>query len=337
VFSLLTKYFALPIQAFILVGLLVPNSWSVETEPSAEKILSQLTTAMRTQNYRGVFTYEHGGSLETLELAHAVVDGVEHERYILLNGPEQKLLKDGRRASCESLAGRMVRGATLATSQGNASHFNDYYHLFFKGYDRVAGRRVAVVQLLPKDNQRFGMRLGVDVESGVLLQALIMLPNKVLERMQFVAFDYNPKWQAGELEALSGVSAAELDCGEPETTQNQSDHRVKDTQVWLPAWLPGGFTLSNSRWTEQDGLVHTYTDGLASFSVFVNPDLVPESKGSRIPRGIAQRGAILVVMELRRVGEHFLHITLVGEVPQASAVRVMQSIGVPPVPSQSSG
>lgn len=302
---------------------------AVETEPSAEKILAQLTNAMRKHNYRGVFTYEHGGSLETLDVTHAVIDGVEHERYVQLNGPEQSLALDGRAAACESLGGRMIRGATLATSNGRAVGFNEYYHLYFKGYDRVAGRTVAVVQLLPKDNQRYGMSLGVDVESGVLLKVLIMSAKSVLERMQFVAFEYNPQWSDEELDAFVATPRDSPVCGERAAIMTSKTPTEGENPLteWLPTWVPSGFTLASSQWTELDGLVHTYTDGLSAFSVFANPSLVPENNAAqRIPRGVAQRGATLLLMDLFRFDDTFLHVTLVGELPEASALRILRSI-----------
>jgi len=312
------------------------ETYAVETEPSAEKILARLTYAMRTENYRGVFTYEHGGSLETIDVSHAVVNNIENERYILLNGPTRTLNRDGRTASCESLGGRMVRGAMLATGSGKALHFNEYYHLYYKGYDRVAGRKVAVVQLLPKDNDRYGMSLGVDVESGVLLKVLVVSRSKVLERMQFVAFDHNPEWDSEELESFTSVEP-DQPCVEVATERKSAEAGASaGVDKWMPSWVPVGFTRANSRWTEQDGLVHTYTDGLSSFSVFVNPELVPENEDvQQIPRGMAQRGATLILMDLRRAEEQVVHLSLVGEVPETAAVRILQSISTPlltPVP-----
>ena len=342
----------------------------VETEPSAESVLAKLTSSMRTQSYRGVFTYEHGGSLETLDVTHVVVNGLEYERYLQLNGPEQVLTRVGREAACESLGGRIMRGSTLSSSQGKALHFNEYYHRYFKGYDRVAGRRVAVVQLLPKDNQRYGMSFGVDVESGVLLKALVMSRTKVLERMQFVAFEYQPLLDQGELDVLvsggrakasppatqgclqsglTGGASATVPSGSvkfpssggdgyAQPVEHRADAPVAQTQQdalatvlpgdWQPGWVPIGFTLASSRVTEKDGVVHTYTDGLAAFSLFVNADIIESQQQAkaRIPRGVAQRGATLVLMDVRRIGQAFVHITIVGEIPENSAAAVMQSV-----------
>lgn len=309
----------------LLVALLSFNAYSVDTPPSVENILAKLTNAMRHQSFRGVFTYEHGGSLETLDLTHVIEGGVEHERYVLLNGPEQALALTGRDPACESLAGRMLRGATLATEKGEAIRFHEYYHLYFKGYDRVAGRRVAVIQMLPKDDARYGMSLGVDVESGILLKALILSHKKVLERMQFVAFELNPSLQDDERQAvLSAAVSPSKRCAERDALDDAASESIAR---WQPSWVPKGFTLAASRRTDDDGIVHTYTDGLAAFSVFANPDLVPNNEEvDMIPRGVAQRGATLLLMDLRRIDSQLVHVTLVGEVPEKVALRILHSV-----------
>ncbi|SMF35790.1 sigma E regulatory protein, MucB/RseB [Alteromonadaceae bacterium Bs31] len=316
------------LRALLFAGLTLCASsvvHAVETEPTVDRILAKLTESMRSSNYRGIFTFEHGGSLETMEVSHWVLDGIEYERYLLLNGPEQTLLRSGRRSDCESLAGRMLRGATLSASDGKAFHFDEYYHAYFRGYERVAGRNVAIVQLVPKDNLRYGLSLAVDVESGVLLKALVMSSKKVLERMQFVAFENEPAFTEEELADIRIEKASERACRTPLAGGDAS--KPAASFDWQPAWVPLGFTLASSSHTEKDGEVHTFTDGLSSFSVFANSSLVPENPNiERIPRGVAQRGATLVLMDVRRIGEQFLHVTLVGEIPEYSAVRILQSI-----------
>lgn len=310
----------LPLIFFILFAPVIAQA--VETLPSAEKILSQLTDAMRSRSFRGVFTYEHGGSLETLDLTHVVEGGVEYERYVLLNGPEQSLSLGGRDSHCESVAGRLLRGAALSGSE-DALHFHEYYQLYFKGFDRVAGRRVAVVQLLPKDDARYGLSIGVDVESGVLLKALIMSRKKVLERMQFVAFELDPALSGEEHDKV--VNAGTRINGECKPLL--SAQLSASDQSWYPEWVPKGFTLAAVKQTQQDGLVLTYTDGLSAFSLFANPDLVPSDNASAaVPRGVAQRGATLFVMDVQQLAGRFVHLTLVGEIPEASALRILRSV-----------
>jgi len=294
-----------------------------EALPTAEKILSQLTQAMRVQNFRGVFTYEHGGNLETLDLTHVVENGLEYERYVLLNGPEQVFSLGGRSSRCESVAGRLLRGDTGTASNGKLLHFNEYYRLNFKGYDRVAGRRVAVVQMLPKDDARYGLSIGVDVESGVLLKALIMSRKRVLERMQFVAFELNPNLSDTErVKVVNPASRVSSEC-----KPSNDNEAALVGQQWYPSWVPSGFTLASSRQTKQDGIVYTYTDGLASFSVFANTELVPNDESDTpVPRGVAQRGATLFVMDVQQIAGQLVHLTLVGEVSEQAAVRVLRSV-----------
>lgn len=321
------------VVSLLFSALLASAANAVETEPSAERILSKLTSAMRERNFRGVFTYEHGGSLETMEVTHLVADGREHERYILLNGPEQSMVRGGRESDCQSLAGRLMRGDLLVSADDRALRFNEYYHLGVTGYDRVAGRQVAVVQVLPKDANRYGMSFGIDLESGVLLKVLVMSRKKVLERMQFVAFELDPELQPEERSALLQNSTGKS-C-QPRAADEELANTVEPApsplSPWRPHWVPQGFTLAGSRETVEDGVVDTYTDGLASFSIFTKLVPVgPETEDKRLPRGVAQRGATIVLMTLLPLEKAVVHVTLVGEVPENAALKVVQSLVAEP-------
>ncbi|TVZ38498.1 MucB/RseB-like sigma(E) regulatory protein [Alteromonadaceae bacterium 2753L.S.0a.02] len=312
-FSALICFFSLPLTVYA----------TVTTERSADQILSRLSSAMRELSYQGVLTFEHGGRMETMHTAHLVIDGVEFESYTHLNGPERQHARIGREVSCETLGGRLLSGAVLANGKGT-QRFQDYYQFYLKGYDRVAGRKVAVLQILPKDQHRYGMSLGVDVESGVLLKYLIMLPNRALERIQFVAFELQPDYSDAELQQFTNNATLLRPCRPPEVAQVA---QISSDFDWAPTWQPPGFVLAGSHLTEQDGMVYTYTDGLSSYSVFINPDLVKKGDSdTKIPQGVAQRGATLVLMSLQSIGNEYVHVSLVGEVPEQTAGMILNSV-----------
>ncbi|WP_339075126.1 MucB/RseB C-terminal domain-containing protein [Teredinibacter turnerae] len=311
------------IASFFLL-LLSSHALSVETEMSAEQVLSRLSQSMREQNYQGVVTYEHGGRLETMQATHLVLDGVEFESYSHLNGPERQHARMGRLVSCQTLGGQLLSGGKFAAGSAIA-RFHDHYQFYVKGYDRVAGRKVVVMQILPKDNFRYGISLGVDVESGVLLKYLVMQPNRALERIQFVAFELNPTFSPDEIASITANANGLQPCAEPEP-QAEVPEALSE---WMPSWAPPGFVHVSSKRTEQDGIVHTYTDGLASYSVFINSEVVAsDDESARIPQGAAQRGATLVVMSLQASGEKVVHVAVVGEVPQVTAAQVLKSVSL---------
>jgi sigma-E factor negative regulatory protein RseB len=63
-----------------------------------------------------------------------------------------------------------------------------------------------------------------------------------------------------------------------------------------------------------------YTDGLTSFSVFI------EAEQGIIPEGVAQRGATLAVMDNLSYQNKNYRITVVGEIPVITAQKIAQNI-----------
>ncbi|GIT40107.1 MAG: hypothetical protein Ct9H300mP8_13030 [Gammaproteobacteria bacterium] len=55
-------------------------------ERSALEWLDTMNRAFRTLDYDGVFSYQSGTDLTTLRVVHVVIDGIEHERLVHLDG-----------------------------------------------------------------------------------------------------------------------------------------------------------------------------------------------------------------------------------------------------------
>lgn len=63
-----------------------------------------------------------------------------------------------------------------------------------------------------------------------------------------------------------------------------------------------------------------FTDGLATFSVFI------DSANEGVPEGVAQRGATLAMMIGVEHNNQLYRITIVGEIPVVTAQRIAQGI-----------
>jgi sigma-E factor negative regulatory protein RseB len=98
---------------------------------------------------------------------------------------------------------------------------------------------------------------------------------------------------------------------------------------WHAEWVPDGFTMASwdirrtpSSLKSVDTLM--YSDGLAAFSVFIED--MPESGANAL---VSRSGATVAVSEVVMGGPqgavHHL-VTVVGEIPTATAQRIAQSI-----------
>lgn len=286
-----------------------------ETIASVDALLERASKALQEQNYRGRFTYEFGTTLETLEIVHVVREGVEYERITHLNGPEREFVRGGRDKNCVSAGGFLLRGGLIHQASGAISLAQNY-HFYIRGRDRIAGRDAEVVQAVPKDEFRFGMTLAVDRESGLPLMSLTTVSNKsAIERFQFTELEVGTDVEPGDI-SPTGSRHAQLD-GAKQPCEKVS----QAASIWRAGWLPPGFVVSHVS-SDNSGDVLTYTDGIASFTLFIRPLADPSS----FKQGMARRGATTALMSIITTQSHPLGVILVGEVPFATAQQVVASV-----------
>lgn len=307
--------------AVILVGLLLQtHSQLVAAAASGEELLKQMAEANRQLNYTGIFTYEHGGTLKTVKVFHAVKDGREVERLVLLSGPQQEVIRRGNDVNCQRLGDAMLRGNAAGVANITKHHLDNYYSVQIKPDDRVAGHDVTVLHVVPLDEHRYGYVLGLDKTSGLLLQSMLIgNKNRVLERFQYVDIQVGSEIADADLgpedDGHHLVSPDASPCIEqgklPVTTSN-----------WRVGWLPPGYAMAGHERSDDSGReTLIYTDGLSVFSVFVDPEMT-----ASFPQMQAQRGATVAYLSRVEVGERQYVICVVGEIPVDTARLVAQSV-----------
>ncbi len=328
------------VGVWLQLGLVLPSA-AVEGVNSVEQLLSKLSHTVQERNYRGLFTYEYGGTLDTLEIIHLVRDGVEYERLQHLSGPSREIVRSGRDVNCVNTAAQLLRGGLL--SLGEESHgeqrmqLHQYYNFTLDGEERVADRLATVVRLTPKDQYRHGLTLSVDKATGFPIKTLIVnADHKVLERIQFVELDleYNPDDfpVAATESGYVAVSTKQDSCvGSNPIEADATIAPFMDATVhWRPEWVPQGFVLSEHVYADPDGHQLVYTDGLASFSVFVKP---VDEQGPAQP-SLARHGATVALMLALPLKKHPANVTVVGEIPAVTAEQV--ALGMRPIESEES-
>jgi sigma-E factor negative regulatory protein RseB len=281
---------------------------------SVDELLENASRALQEQNYRGRFTYEFGTTLETLEIVHLVKEGVEYERITHLNGVEREFLRGGREQDCVSTGGFLLRGGMIPQVSGSVS-LSQSYHFYIRGRERIAGRDAEVVQAVPKDEYRYGMTLAVDRASGLPLMSLITVSNKgAIERFQFTDLEVGSV-EPGAI-SPTGAQHARLDGANVPCTKLPSGK-----SIWRAGWLPPGFVVSHIT-SDNEGDVLTYTDGIASFTLFIKPLADP----STFKQGMARRGATTALMSVVPAFPHSIGVILVGEVPFTTAQQVVTAV-----------
>lgn len=308
-------------RTFITAILLIlPVSPLVVADSGGEpvnRILKQMSTAMRELNYHGLFTYEVGGVLDTYRIAHGVEDGVEYERLRRLNGDDREIVRRGHAIDCLSRGDELLRGILRSADKSSLLHNN--YRFYLTGDERIADRSARVVHIVPKDHHRFGYTLAVDKKTGLPLKVMrINTDRRVMERIQFIELVVGGPVPEGRLatESQDYQEAGHdlIDCG-PE------GESIDESTPWVANWLPAGFVVAGQREIANGDYMLTYTDGLATFSIFVSP---PNSRF--LVEGRAQIGANLAYMNQRVWNQGAHSVTVVGEIPFTTAQRVLAEL-----------
>jgi sigma-E factor negative regulatory protein RseB len=213
---------------------------------------------------------------------------------------------------------------------------------------RVAGVDCQTLNFEPKDTFRFGYRLCVDLNSGLLLRAqTVNLKHEVIEQIAFT--------QLG----LNDFDKSIFQSSFPHTSKWPVENMTVQSKVnsgWVVQFLPAGFKkireikriipiservqgndlaiTSNSgtnlveekkgaaahQTRQQQVIQMIFSDGLSAFSVFIEPVSASRVEGS------LQQGAVTIMG--KRQGDYWL--TVVGEMPFSAIKEVINSIEYKP-------
>ncbi len=285
-------------------------------ERSARGWLEQMSYSHRELNYTGVVTYQVGDRLSTFRITHSITDGREYEYLEPLDSNGRELARSGHSLQCVHPADQIIRPGS---SPGQAAAIDSYYELAIAGHGRVAGRDSVVIRITPRDAYRLGYRLVLDQQSALPLKVEVLdEQGRVLERFQYAMVEIG----AAALQPGPTGDAIEVTHAEPLAIA--ASQRLLRARPWRPSWVPPGFVLAQVGDNGAgDGL--SYTDGLAMFSVFLERR---DATQPLPPEAAMRRGAS--IMYTRPLTERPLTVTVVGEIPPASARAVAGSIAFNP-------
>ncbi|MDX1366721.1 MucB/RseB C-terminal domain-containing protein [Pseudomonas sp.] len=306
---------------FISVISLLFGSWLALPAVAAEAQdwLERLADAGQSQSFQGVFVYERNGSFSTHSIWHRVDEaGGVRERLLQLDGPEQEVLRVDGRTKCVSgnLADQIGDLEAWSARDLNAQRLLESYDLRVIGKSRVAGRAAVVLALSPRDQHRYGVELHLDQESALPLKSLLLNDKgQLLERFQFTRLDVGAVPTDEQLQSGDGCR--------PVTA---SKAQAEVVEAWRSDWLPPGFTLSRvverrSPASNEQVACLVYDDGLARFSVFLEP-----LRGVMVEDARSQLGPTAAVSRRLVTDDGDVMVTVVGEIPLGTAERIALSM-----------
>lgn len=314
---------------------------SAQAEEGAQSWLERMTQAFQQQNYRGVLMYGDGQEWNSLSITHAVLDGVEQEKLQHLTGVPREIVRHGDEITCVHPGSHPPHQHSELSNPlhgfSRVMDVQDQYRFTLGNVERIAGHFAQRLNITPTDDHRYGYQLWLDQNTGLLLRSdLINSQQQVLQRFQFAHIEIGLDLPAAAFEADGQGHRRTL-------SPVISDQHQADTAGlgWLPGWVPDGFHLTaviQSGLSQQavDGNPHNevsdtlpvrlmYSDGLAAFTLFIDP--VDQEQMPEITR---RWGATAAVVRYREQpfdhGEGHLRVTVVGELPIDTMIRIATSI-----------
>ena len=298
----------------------VNSTTAFAEEESAEALLYQMNEASQHLNYELSYILVKKNSIEPLLYRHARQDDQQLAHLVYLSGPVREVIRRGDEVSyiepgvepftIES--GNMV-APTIPMLNTDVAELSRYYDFVKVGRAREAGAACQVLRVVTKDGLRYSYVVWVDEKSHLPLRAdLLDRDGEVLEQYRTISFSVSERLA----EIMAGLNKVQL----PEVLKLPKGS-VQET-FWQVTWVPDGFQameLNRYRMAMTERLVESqmYSDGLFNFSVYVSASDNYSLKGQLVRQG---RRTLHSVVK----GEN--EISVVGDIPPATAQRIAQSV-----------
>ena len=309
------------------VLLITPVAVYASDKASVEIWLQKMHHAAHTVNYVGKFVYQQDKQLSMMKIVHAVGEDGERERLLSLDEIGREVIRDKDHVTCI-----LPDRKSVVVEKGrpklpfppafpmNVENLKHQYVFSLSRQERVAGHLAQKINITPIDKYRYGHRLWVDVDTGLLLKThLLDERGSLLEQFMFTELEFMDKIPDEMLQPhISGENYTWYESDDESVEENPAEQHVD----WFVAHMPAGFVNDMQRdhhLPNKTAVKHmVYTDGLASVSVFI------EKHEKQAPNliGTSRMGAVNAFGRI--IDDH--HVTAVGEVPQATVKMIGESV-----------
>ncbi len=316
------------IQIVLFGSLMLMGTVSfANTQNDAMQWIQKMSRAMQELSYQGRFVYLHNGQMESMSIVHVNDDQGHRERLVSLNGEAREILRDDKNLTCIWPSSKQVV-VDQANQSNNISpiwipedvlRLSKYYEFNMVGNDRVADHDAIIISILPKDEFRYGMKVWLDKDTGLLVQSSVIdAKGDSVEQVMFTELTLLNDEQQHAFSALPQIDDSFAFVRSHEGVDGS---RLNSDSKWQLKSLPGGFWLASAfrkkmSASEEFTQQMIFTDGMASVSVFI------EQTDSDQLSGESSMGAV------NAFGTRYKDytITAIGEVPAITVRKMAESV-----------
>ncbi len=283
--------------------------------------LQKMADAARRQAYEGVFVFQHGDVMQTLQIVNRPAGPIKESLLTAMDGAQRELhCRQGESVSVVS-EGTVVRTERRLGSRhfpdllpANAASLANWYAVRLGEGDRVAGMDCRWVELAPRDMFRWGYVLCAEKDSALPLKAMMVNESgQTLLQYAFtkVSIGANPR-SSSLPKSMPGLELMPKQGASEAITVKQ---------------LPPGFTrVAAGKRTlphKPNEVEHwVYSDGLTHVSLFIEPATRPvESVKGASPKGMMN-------LLTRQVGPW--QVTVLGDAPWPTVEAIAMNLAERP-------
>ncbi|MBC7786064.1 MAG: MucB/RseB C-terminal domain-containing protein [Methylophilaceae bacterium] len=297
-----------------------------QTQAYAEDVwttLQKTAIAARSLNYSGIFVYQNGSQLRTVQIVH-INDGTnEFARNTVMEGEPREVYSKGKdvviikpkndKVVMEKRHGQNLFPAILPSSLDT---IKISYSARLGVNEAVSGRSTQIIYLESKDNYRYNYKLWVDEENNLLLKMMLLYKNETLEQVEFNQIDFinNPK---------SSSVQPKIDVSKSYVVDDATQSSHANGGNWQISVLPPGYRKIDQieiKVPNKNVIVNQliYSDGLAAVSLFIEP----VSKGVRPKTGHITMGSTNMCANVNAGHQ----IIVIGEVPATTVMEMSKAV-----------
>ena len=289
--------------------------------------LARAIQAARQASYEGTYAHSNGDRTSAVRITHVNVGNEERERIEPLDGPPLEIVRRNDEMICYFPDAKTVRldrrvtahffPALLSASSPEAVAAS--YDVKLGKTESALGFDCRWIRLEPRDTLRYAQAMCAETHSGLVVRAKTFnAQNQVIEQYTFTDLKIGPQVGRNDVKSLFEARIKRW------ITDAQPREEAKSVDTgWTVNDPPPGFRkvteLRRSlpgRATPVSQLV--YSDGVASVSVFVEPNGAPQ----RSQEASSEDGT--TAFFVRPMGD--MVVSVLGEVPLATAQQVARSV-----------
>ena len=311
----------------VLPALAVGVACSAQAAPGdAIAWLQRAAQAARQASYEGTYVHTNGDRTSTMRITHVNSAGEEHERIEPLDAATHEIVRRNDEMFCRFPDAKTVRLDPRITARffpailaQPADALAASYEAKLGKTERVLGHECQWIRLEPRDALRYAQRICSEVATGLILRAKTLNESgQVIEQYTFTDLKLGPQVARTDLKSIFRARNKQW------VSDGQPRDEVASAQTgWMLSRVPAGFQKVTELKRTLPGRAQpvsqlVFTDGLASLSVFVEPNSTP----ARSAEASSEDGT--TTFFVRPLGDQL--VTVLGEVPLATAREVARSV-----------